>query len=110
AWVDSEGVLKVGPRSAGANPGPACYGRGGTQPTVTDAYVVAGIVDPAHFLGGSMQLQPALAEAAIGKLADRLGLTTLQTADAILQVTSAALYAELLPEMARRGVDIRDFA
>lgn len=110
AWVDSEGVLKVGPRSAGANPGPACYGRGGEAPTVTDAYVVAGIIDPAHFLGGTMRLRPDLAEAAIAKLADRLGLTALQTADAILQVTSAALYAELLPEMARRGVDIRDFA
>ena len=110
AWVDVEGVLKVGPRSAGANPGPACYGRGSDQPTVTDAYVVTGIIAPETFLGGTMPLYPKLAEQALGPLADRLGLNVLQTADAILQVTSSTLYAELLPQMARRGVDLRDFS
>jgi N-methylhydantoinase A len=110
ARVDEDGVLKVGPRSAGAVPGPVCYGRGGTQPTVTDAYVTAGLIAPQHFLGGTMQLQPELAEQAIGQLGQRLGLDPLRTADAVMQVTSAMLYAEIFPQMARRGAELRDFA
>jgi N-methylhydantoinase A len=110
AWVDEDGVLKVGPRSAGAVPGPVCYGRGGLQPTVTDAYVTAGLIAPQHFLGGTMQLRPELAEQAIGQLGQRLGLDPLRTADAVMQVTSAMLYAEIFPQMARRGAELRDFA
>ena len=110
AWVDQEGVLKVGPRSAGAVPGPACYGRGGTEPTVTDAYVVSGIMDPGSFLGGTLRLQPELANDALERLGKQLGMNVAQTADAIIRVTSSMLYAELLPELARRGADIRDFS
>src|SRR5579859_27673 len=110
AWIDREGVLKVGPRSAGAEPGPVCYGRGGSAPTVTDAYVVSGILNPAAFLGGTLRLQPELAWRALGLLGEQIGLDAARTADAVLRVTTSMLYAELLPELARRGVDIRDFA
>ena len=110
AWVDREGVLKVGPRSAGAVPGPACYGRGGVEPTVTDAYVVSGILNPRRFLGGTLTLQPELAHQALVRLGRRIGLNATETADAILRVTTSMLYAEVLPELARRGADIRDFS
>ena len=74
AWVDEGGALRVGPRSAGADPGPACYGLGGSQPTVTDADLVLGYLDPAAFAGGSLPLDPARAEAAIDReLAGRSG-------------------------------------
>src|SRR5205814_506367 len=68
AWADPSGVLKVGPRSAGAEPGPACYGHGGEEPTVTDAYVVAGLIDPDEFLGGELRLSRPLAERALADL------------------------------------------
>ena len=73
AWTDQDGVLKVGPQSAGARPGPACYGLGGTDATVTDAYVTLGIIEPRRFLGGSVPLDPALAEQAVAALGQRLG-------------------------------------
>ncbi|MCL6645810.1 MAG: hydantoinase/oxoprolinase family protein, partial [Dehalococcoidia bacterium] len=72
ARVDELGLLKVGPESAGAEPGPACYGRGGTQPTVTDADVLLGALDPGYFLGGEMPLDAAAAARAVGKVADAL--------------------------------------
>ena len=110
AWADAEGVLKVGPESAGATPGPACYDRGGTQPTVTDAYLATGIIAPDRFLGGEMKLNTSLAHKAINRLGEHLGLTGQATADAILQVTTSNIYAELLPQLARRGVDTTDFS
>ena len=110
AWTDAEGVLKVGPESAGAVPGPACYGRGGVRPAVTDAYVTAGIVDSGGLLGGEMALDRSLAHGAIDSLAQVLGFSRAETADAILQVTTASIYAQLLPQAARRGVDIADFS
>ena len=73
AYLDSGGLLRVGPKSAGADPGPACYGRGGTEPTVTDANVVLGRIDPGFFLGGKMPLDPELARRAIQGLATNLG-------------------------------------
>jgi N-methylhydantoinase A len=109
AWVDREGILKVGPRCAGANPGPACYARGGVEPTVTDAYVVAGILNPSSFLGGTLTLQPELSHQALARLGQPIGLNAAETADAVLRVTTSMLYAELLPELARRGADIRDY-
>ena len=111
AWVDREGVLKVGPRSAGATPGPACYGRGGLEPTVTDAYVVAG-----HRASEQLPRRDADAEAGAGapgadeSSGEGIGLDAVQAADAVLRVTTSMLYAELLPEMARRGADIRDYS
>ncbi|MBJ2150250.1 hydantoinase/oxoprolinase family protein [Paracoccus sp. IB05] len=110
AWLDAEGVLKVGPRSAGARPGPACYSRGGTEPTVTDAYAALGIMSPDGILGGEMKLDIDKARTALATLGDRLGLTPEQTADAILQVATANIYAELVPQLARRGIDAADFS
>ncbi|MFC9709547.1 hydantoinase/oxoprolinase family protein [Paenibacillus sp. NPDC056933] len=109
AWLDSVGVLKVGPRSAGANPGPASYHRGGEEPTTTDAYLQLGILQADRFLGGQMRLYPELAERALGNLGERLGLSPTQTAQAILDVATANMYAQFSPLMARKGVDPRDF-
>ena len=109
AWVDALGILKVGPRSAGAEPGPACYGRGGTEPTVTDAYVQLGIVDPKTFLGGRLPLDPKLAEEALTRVGAKLGLTADQLAAGVLDVATANMHAQLMPLMARRGIDPRDF-
>lgn len=109
AWVDSVGVLKVGPRSAGAKPGPACYNRGGEQATTTDAYLHLGILQAERFLGGQMRLFPELAERALTHLGNQLGLSATQTAQAILDVATANMYAQFSPLMARKGVDPRDF-
>jgi N-methylhydantoinase A len=110
AWTDAAGVLKVGPQSAGADPGPACYGRGGTAPTVTDAYVLTGLIDPDEFLGGELKLSRALAERALAALGQRLGLGAGDVAAGILRVATANMYAEFLPLMAQHGVDHREFA
>ncbi len=110
AWLDAEGVLKVGPRSAGARPGPACYGRGGEQPTVTDAYAALGICSPDGLLGGEMKLDIEKARVALKKVGDRLGKSVEETADAILQVATANIYAELVPQLARRGVDAAEYS
>ncbi len=110
AWLDEESVLKVGPRSVGAYPGPACYGRGGTEPTVTDAYVALGIIDPEHFLGGHQPLDATLSIQALTPIADRLSCTPEQVARYILDVATANMYAQFIPLMARRGVDARDFS
>lgn len=111
AWTDISGVLKVGPRSAGAAPGPACYGLGGREATITDAYVVLGIVDPERFLGGRMRLDPDLARAALAPIAERLGLPDeRQAAEAVLRVATSNMYSALVPLMAQKGVDISDFS
>jgi N-methylhydantoinase A len=81
AWIDPGGLLRVGPDSAGATPGPACYGRGGKEPTVTDAAVVLGYIDPDYFLGGRIRLDAEQAHEAIrSRIADRLGLAVEQAA------------------------------
>ena len=108
AWLDPAAVVKVGPRSAGADPGPACYGRGGRLPTVTDAYVLLGIIAPDRFLGGKMVLNPALAETALAELGRHLDRSPQATAQAILDVTTSNMYAQFVPLMARKGVDPRD--
>lgn len=109
AWIDSAGVLKVGPQSAAADPGPACYGRGGRHATVTDAYVRLGIIAPDRFLGGQIPLMPERAEAALVSIGARLGLDSRATAQAILDVATSNMYAQFTPLMARKGVDPRDF-
>ncbi|MCB1478713.1 MAG: hydantoinase/oxoprolinase family protein [Rhodobiaceae bacterium] len=110
-WVDKYGVLKVGPESAGADPGPVCYGRGGTRPTVTDCYVATGLIDPSRFLGGRMQLDRDAALAALAELAPRLGMATgTDIAEAALRVATALMTTELRKSMAQRGEDPRDFA
>ncbi len=110
AWIDAEGVLKVGPRSVGSSPGPACYGRGGTEATVTDAYVELGIIDPARFLGGELTLMPERAHDALAAIGEQLGCDAQQAARYVLNVATANMYAEFIPLMARQGVDARDFA
>ncbi|MFE2498487.1 hydantoinase/oxoprolinase family protein [Streptomyces scopuliridis] len=105
ARLDASGVLKVGPRSAGAVPGPAAYGRGGTEPTLTDAYVVCGYLDPEDFAGGAVTLDTAAAHASLRPLAERLGLTVEQAAAATIDVATAMMHAQLVPLLARRGID-----
>src|SRR5204862_448773 len=81
AWVDDVGVPKVGPQSMGAHPGPACYGRGGKEATLTDAFLVGGFLDAERFLGGRMPLDRTLADDAIARFADRLGMAPNEAAD-----------------------------
>ncbi|MCY4452452.1 MAG: hydantoinase/oxoprolinase family protein [Immundisolibacterales bacterium] len=113
-WTDEQGVLKVGPESAGAEPGPVCYGRGGTRPTVTDCYVVSGLIDPARFLGGRMPLDGDAAERALSEVAERLRIDgadrALRAADAALRVATAHMATEISKNMAEKGLDVRDFA
>ncbi len=108
ASVYSAGVLKVGPRSAGSLPGPACYGRGGVEPTVTDAYATLGVMTT--LLGGEMALDVEAARAACARLGGQLGVGAVDAAEAILKVATANMYARLLPLMAQRGADPREFA
>lgn len=110
AWTDPSGALKVGPESAGAVPGPACYGTGGTRPTVTDAYVALGIIAPDRLLGGSVRLDAAAAERALRGLGERLGRDVRATAEAILDVATSQMYSALIPLLARKGVNAEDFA
>jgi N-methylhydantoinase A len=110
AWVDGFGVLKVGPESAGSSPGPACYGRGGTQPTITDAFTVCGFLGQHDLAYGAFRPDPALARAAIGTLASRLDLGVEQTAEAIIRIAIAGMFVEVNKLVARYGVDTRDFA
>ena len=113
-WVDPQGVLKVGPRSAGAAPGPVCYGRGGTEPTVTDCYLACGFIDPANFLGGRMRLDREAAERALMPIAARLGFSgpdaAARAAQAALRVATAVMATELSKGLAQRGEDASSFA
>ncbi len=109
AWLDVSGILKVGPHSAGAMPGPAAYGHGGEQPTVTDAYVRIGLYAPDRVLGGGLRLDRAKAEAALQTIAAPMGLSTAEVAQGILDVTTANMFAQFMPLMARKGLDPRDF-
>ena len=108
ARVTGDGALTVGPASAGADPGPACYGKGGTEPTVTDAHLVLGHL-PAALLGGRMRLDPALAEAAVGALAVRLGLSTEAAARGILAIADSNMAAAIRVISVERGLDPRGF-
>lgn len=110
ARVDSGGRLHVGPASAGADPGPMCYGRGGDSPTVTDAAVVTGLIDPTLFAGGEMQLRPELAREGIESIARQLGLTTDETAEGILTVARNNMANVTRQTLVGQGHDPRDFA
>ena len=110
AWVDPAGILNVGPKSAGAIPGPACYMRGGTEPTVTDACVSLGYIVPDYFLGGRMKISTELAQNAIkGKIADPLTLSVEEAALGICQVTREKMVGGILNMTVRRGIDPREF-
>ncbi len=107
AWADARGMLRVGPRSAGAVPGPACYGRGGTDATVTDALVVLGYLDPSRFLGGDMALDAAAALAACERLGAALGLDGHETAWGIRQLALVGMVKAVRSRLAGRGLDPR---
>jgi N-methylhydantoinase A len=109
AW-ESAGGLRVGPRSAGAEPGPACYGRGGDEPTVTDANVHLGRVNPSYFLGGRMALHPDLAAAALKRLGDLLRLDPEHLAEGMLDVINARMAALIRQITVGRGLDPREFS
>ncbi len=108
--VDAGGILHVGPASAGAVPGPACYGRGGTEPTVTDANLVLGYLDPGHFLGGSAELDEAAANAALDHLAANLGIDRIAAAEGVHRVVNTNMAEGIRLVSVRRGVDPRRFA
>jgi len=110
AWIDSGGALNVGPPSAGAQPGPACYGRGGSEATVTDANLVLGRLDPLSFHGGRTVLDRAAAKAATAVLADRLGLSIEETALGIIKVVNANMVKGITTVTVQRGIDVREFA
>lgn len=109
AYLDSGGALRVGPDSAGAEPGPACYGRGGTQPTVTDADLVLGYLNPDYFLGGRMAIRSDLAHAALAGLAEPMGLTPEEAAAGVYEVVNATMAAAVRVVTLERGIDPRDF-
>ena len=110
AYADPGGGFRVGPRSAGAIPGPAAYGRGGKQPTVTDANVVLGRLDKDYFLGGEMSLDDTAAQQAITGLATELGLGVPDTADGILTLVTANMANAIRSRTVQKGIDPREFA
>lgn len=110
AWLDGAGSLRVGPHSAGSEPGPACYARGGTEATVTDASIVLGYIDPAYFAGGSMRLEPDLAQRAIAeRIAAPLGMSVEQAALGIHRVVNATMAEGIRFVSVKRGIDPRRF-
>ncbi|WP_405863727.1 hydantoinase/oxoprolinase family protein [Streptomyces sp. NBC_00005] len=110
AWLDEAAAIHVGPRSAGAAPGPACYGRGGTQPTVTDASVVLGYLPAQGQLSGGLQLDGAAAHEAVAAVAATLGLDTIEAAAGILAIAAASMANAVRAVTTERGLDPRDFA
>ena len=108
AWVDAGGMLQVGPQSAGAEPGPACYGRGGTRPTVTDANLVLGRLQPDAFLGGEMRLDVAAANTVVDTLADAMGTTRMRAAMDVIAVANEHMAQALRAIAVRRGADPRE--
>ena len=110
AWIDSGGILRVGPQSAGADPGPACYGQGGTEPTITDANLVLGRLSPGYFLGGEMALDVEGARRAIiEKCANPLGMEVMEVALGIVEIANSAMVGALRQVSVQRGHDPRDF-
>src|SRR6266853_993695 len=110
AWIDAAGGLRVGPRSAGAEPGPACYARGGDEATVTDASVVLGYLNPARFAGGALTLDVAAAERAVAVLGRRLGLDPVAAAAGIHRVVNARMADQIRLVTIKRGWDPRQFS
>jgi N-methylhydantoinase A len=109
AFVDPAGAFRVGPQSAGATPGPACYGLGGHNPTVTDAHVVLGRIDPDRFLGGHMQLDVEAARAAVARLAGDVGLSLAETAEGVITIANANMARAIRSRTVEKGHDPREF-
>lgn len=110
AWVDEFGVLKVGPESAGSAPGPAAYGRGGERATLTDAFVVLGLLGTGELGYGAVTLDRPAAETAVGVLAEPLGLSVQETAESIIQIAVSGMYLEISKLLSRHGADPRGFS
>lgn len=111
AYMDEGGAFRVGPRSAGASPGPACYGRGGIEPTVTDAQVVLGRLDPEHFLGGGLRIDPVLAYQAIEtQLCPQLGVGVTDAALGIIRVVNSNMALSIRANSVAKGIDPRRYA
>ncbi len=110
AWLDSLGFLRVGPQSAGADPGPACYGRGGKEPTLTDAAVVLGYIPVDFFWGGKLKLDMELARSAIKKIAEPLKMSIEEGAQAIFAIINSTMSDGIVEISTRKGYDIRDFS
>ena len=108
-WVDDVGQLHVGPRSAGAEPGPACYGRGGNEPTVTDANLLLGRLNPHYLLGGEMELSHAFAENSFKEVAVQLGMELTELAYGVIQIAVKRMATAMRSTMLRKGLDPRDF-
>lgn len=109
AWIDDTGVLRVGPASAGANPGPACYGKGGTQPTLTDANVMLGYIPTDYFLGGDIPLDSGLARRALDVIARPLSMDSVEAAHAISSLAEALMAEQIFLTIVEKGYDPRDF-
>ena len=109
AWIDPGGALRVGPVSAGADPGPACYGRGGTEPTITDANYVLGRL-PDELAGGRVKLHRDLAEKALAKLAEKLGMSIVELASSIIRISNTVMARALRLVSVERGYDPREFS
>jgi len=110
AWIDAGGALNVGPRSAGAEPGPACYARGGQEATVTDANLVLGRLDPKLFHGGRTTLDVSAARAVVSRIGERLGLSVEEAALGIIKVVNANMVKGIATVTVQRGIDVREFA
>ena len=111
AWIDDGGALRVGPASAGSHPGPACYDQGGTRPTVTDADVLLGFIDPDFFLGGEIRLDKGQAEAAIVReIGTPLGMDAHEAALALSDIVNNNMSNAMHFVTTKRGFDPRDFA
>ena len=107
-WIDDGGMLRVGPESAGATPGPACYARGGTRPTITDAHVIRGTILPEAFLGGKMKIDPELARAALQPVANHFGMSLEEAADSAIQLANSNIVRAIQVISTERGHDPRD--
>ncbi len=110
AWVDPHGVLKVGPESAGSNPGPACYGQGGERPTITDAFVVCGFLGATGLGYGEVSMRADLAREALGGVAAALSMSLEETAEAIIKVGVSGMYLEVSKLVSRYGIDPREMS
>ena len=109
-WIDPGGLLRVGPLSAGADPGPACYGRGGTEPTVTDAAVVLGWIDPAYFLGGLLTLDADASRRVLMGVAERLGMSVEEAAYAALTIATENIIGAIREITIAQGIDPREYS
>lgn len=110
AWIDEAGALHVGPQSSGADPGPACYRHGGSEPTVTDANLHVGFLNPGNFLGGEMEIDAGLAQKAISKLANYYNISSDEAALGIIKIVNTNMAALLQSVTVKRGYDPREFA